>query len=136
MQHFGHTLAFNPFQSIVDTISTELFWICSILDWKGLNLYHPSAHFVSSPSPPPLAPGCLSTPPASFSPLTLSGFFNGMLAVSKPGARNCYTIFRLIPLTLFVSRNLTLTHLPLSRSLDSLLCNLIALTTGLAISLS
>ena len=33
------------------------------------------------------------------------GFFNGMLGVSEPGALNCYTFFRLIPLTLFVSRN-------------------------------
>ena len=34
-----------------------------------------------------------------------SGFFNGMPGVSEPGALNCYTLFRLIPLTLFVSRN-------------------------------
>ena len=34
-----------------------------------------------------------------------SGFFNGMLGVSEPGALNCYTFFRLIPLALFVSRN-------------------------------
>ena len=39
------------------------------------------------------------------------------------GALNYYTLFRLIVLTVFVSRNLTLIHLPLSRSLDSLLCN-------------
>ena len=42
-----------------------------------------------------------------------------------------YTLFCLIRLTLFVSRNLTLTYLPLSRSLDSLLCDLIAPTPGL-----
>ena len=36
---------------------------------------------------------------------TPSGLFNGMLGVSEPGALNCYTFFRLIPLTLFVSRN-------------------------------
>ena len=36
---------------------------------------------------------------------TPSGFFNGMLGVSEPGALNCYTFFRLIPLTLFVFRN-------------------------------
>ena len=36
---------------------------------------------------------------------TPSGFFNGMLGVSKPGALNCYTFFHLIPLTLFLSRN-------------------------------
>ena len=36
---------------------------------------------------------------------TLSGLFNGMLGVSEPGALNCYTFFRLIPLILFVSSN-------------------------------
>ena len=36
---------------------------------------------------------------------TPSGLFNGMLGVSEPGALNCYTFFRLIPMTLFVSRN-------------------------------
>ena len=36
---------------------------------------------------------------------TPCGIFNGMLGVSEPGALNCYTFFRLIPLTLFVSRN-------------------------------
>ena len=43
--------------------------------------------------------------------------------------------FRPILLTLSVSKNLILTHLPLSRSLDSLLCNLIAPTPDLAFSL-
>ena len=61
-------------------------------------------------------------------PLTPSQFFNGMLGVSKPGALNCYTLFRLILLILFVSRNLTLIYLLLSESLDSLLCDLIAAT--------
>ena len=64
--------------------------------------------------------------------LTPSRFFNGMLGVSNPRALNYYTLSRFILLTLFVSRNLTLTHLPLSGSLDSLLCDLIALTPGLA----
>ena len=68
-------------------------------------------------------------------PLTPSGFFNGMLIVSEQGALNCYIFFCPIPLTLFVSRNLILTHLPLSGSLDSLLCDLIAPTDGLAFSL-
>ena len=40
-----------------------------------------------------------------FPSLTPSGFVNGMLRVSEPGALNCYTFFRFIPLTLFVSRN-------------------------------
>ena len=66
-----------------------------------------------------------------FPSLTPSEFFNEMLGVSEPGTLNCYTLFRLIPLTLFVSRNLTLIHLPLSGSLDSVLCDLIALTSDL-----
>ena len=36
---------------------------------------------------------------------TPSGLFNGMLGVSEPEVLNCYTLFRLIPLTLLVSRN-------------------------------
>ena len=36
---------------------------------------------------------------------TPSGLFNRMLGVSEPGALNCNTLFHLIPLTLFVSRN-------------------------------
>ena len=100
--------------------------------------YSSSAHFVSPPSSfslPPLAPGCLSTPPAFSFHLTPSGFFNGMLEVSQQEALNCYTFFCHISLTLFVSRNLTLTYLPLFGSLDSLLCDLIAPTLSLAFSL-
>ena len=63
-----------------------------------------------------------------FPSLTPSGFFNELLGISEPGALNCYTLFRLIPLTLFVFRNLTLIYLPLSGSLDSILCDLIAAT--------
>ena len=66
-----------------------------------------------------------------FPSLTLSGFFNGMLGVFKPGELNYYTLFRLIPLTLYISRNLTLIYLPLFRSLDSLLCDLMAPTPDL-----
>ena len=51
--------------------------------------------------------------------------------VSKPGALNYYTLIRLIPLTLFISRNLTLIHLPFFGSLDSLLCDPKALTPNL-----
>ena len=36
---------------------------------------------------------------------TPSGLFSGMLGVSELGALNCYTFFRLIPLTLFVCWN-------------------------------
>ena len=68
-----------------------------------------------------------------FPSLTPSGFFNGMLGVSKPGALNCFTLFHLILLTSFVSRNLTLIYLPLSKSLDSLLCDPIAPTPDLVI---
>ena len=100
-----------------------------------LQTSYPSfAHFVSSPSTPsptPHSSGCFSTPPACSSPLTPSGFSNGMLGVFEPGALNFYTLFRLIPLTLFVSRNLILIHLPLSGSLGSLLCHLIAPIPGL-----
>ena len=68
-------------------------------------------------------------------PLTLSGFFNGMLEVSKPGALNYFTLSRPILLILSASRNPIKTHLPLSEFLKSLLCVLIASTPGLAFSL-
>ena len=71
---------------------------------------------------------------ASFllSPLTLSGFFNGMLKVFEPGALKYFTFSRPILSTLSVSRNPISTHIPLSGFLDSLLCVLIAPTPGLA----
>ena len=68
-------------------------------------------------------------------PLTLSGFFNGMLKVSVLGALNYFTFSRPIQSTLSASRNPILTLLPLSRFLNSLLCVLIAPTPGLAFSL-
>ena len=58
-----------------------------------------------------------------FPNLIPSGFFYRMLGVSESGTLNCYTVFRLIPLTLIVSRNPTLIHLLLSGFLDSLLCD-------------
>ena len=100
--------------------------------------YPPFAHFVSSPSvppPPPHVPGCFSIPSASSSPLTFSWPFNGMLEVFEPEALNYCTLSCLIQLTLFVSRDVTLLHRPLSRYLDSLLCDLITPTLGLAFSL-
>ena len=100
--------------------------------------YPPSAHLISPSSalsPPSLAPGCTSAPPASSPPLTLSRFFNGMLEVFEPGALNYFTFFRPILSTLSAFRNPILTHLPLSGFLDSLLCDLIAPTPGLASSL-
>ena len=68
-------------------------------------------------------------------PLTLSGFFNGMLEVSEPGALNYFVFYCPIQLILSASRNPILTLLPLSRFLDSLLCVLIAPTPSLAFSL-
>ena len=68
-------------------------------------------------------------------PLTLSGFFNGMLEVSEPGALNYFTFFHPILSTLSAFRNPILTLLPLSGFLDSLFCVLIAPTPGLAFSL-
>ena len=97
--------------------------------------YSLSAHFVSSPSVPsplPHVSSCLSIPPASSSPLTPSGFFNGMLEVFESGVLNYYTVLFI----LFVSRNPTLTHLPLSGSLDFLLCDLIAPIPALVFFLS
>ena len=49
--------------------------------------------------------------------------------VSKPGALNYYTLFRLIPLIIFISRNLTLIYY--SGFLDSLLCDPMAHTPDL-----
>ena len=54
-----------------------------------------------------------------------------MLGVSKPGALNFYTLLRLIQLTLYISRNLTLIYLPFSGSLNSLFCRSIAPTLDL-----
>ena len=83
----------------------------------------------------PLLPAvllCLLPPLLS---LTLSGFFNGMLEVSVPGALNYFTFSHPIQSTLSAPRNPILTHLPLAGFLDSLLCVLIALTPSLAFSL-
>ena len=67
-------------------------------------------------------------------PLTLSGFFNGMLEIFEPGSLNYFTFFRPILSTLSAFRNPILTPLPLSGFLDSLFCTLIAPTPGLAFS--
>ena len=61
----------------------------------------------------PLHPAVLLRLLLSF-PLTPSGFFNGMQEVFKPEALNVVTFFRPILLTLSVSRNPILTHLPFS----------------------
>ena len=70
-----------------------------------------------------------------FLSLAPSEFFNRMLEISEPGALNYYPLSRLILLTLFVSSNLTLIHIPLSRFPNSLLSDLIASTCSLAFSL-
>ena len=62
------------------------------------------------------------------SPLTPLGFLNERLEVSEPRALNYHTLSRIILLILFVSRNLSLIYFPFSRSLDLLLCDLIAPT--------
>ena len=59
-------------------------------------------------------------------------FFNGMQEVFVPGALNYYTLPRLNLWILSVFRNPIFTHLFHFGSLGSLLCDLIALTPGLA----
>ena len=100
--------------------------------------YPPSAHSISpssAPSPLPLLLVIFLRLLPPLLPLTLSGFFNGMLEVSEPGALNYFIFYRPIQLILSVSRNPILTLLPLSGFLDFLLCVLIAPTPGLAFSL-
>ena len=90
------------------------------------------------PLPPhhrPLLLAILLHLPPPLLPLTLSGFFNGMLEVFEPGALNYFTFSHPILSILSVFRNPILTHFPLSGYLDSLFCVLIALTPGLAFSL-
>ena len=101
------------------------------------NSYPPSAHSISSPSSPhhrPLLLAFLLRLLPSLLPLTLSGFFNGMLEVFEPGALNYSTFFRPILLILSAFRSPILTDFPRSGFLDSLLCVLIAPTPGLAFS--
>ena len=100
--------------------------------------YLPSAHFASSPSvpsPPSHVHGCFSIAPASSSPFDSLRVLQRNARSLREGALNYYTLSRVILLTLKVSKNLTLTHLPLSGSLDFLLCDQIVPTPGLAFSL-
>ena len=99
--------------------------------------YPPSAHFISSPLPLHHRPLLLAffmrlLPPL---PLTLSGFFNGMLEVFEPGELNYFTFFCPILSISSAFRNPISAPLPLSGFLGSLLCVLIAPTPGLAFSL-
>ena len=64
--------------------------------------------------------------------LIRSGSFSRMPEVFEPEPMNYYTLSRFMLWILSVFRNPTLNHLPLSESKDSLLCDLIALTPGLA----
>ena len=109
MQHLHPILAFKP---LILSCPLCIFSLCTLTTASCSWLF-------------------LSTSCFLFSSLTPSGFLNGMLGVFKPGALNCYTLFCLIPLTLFVSRNLTLIYRPLSRSLDSMLCDSMAPTPNL-----
>ena len=107
---------------------------CSLAPPSSPNLLSPICPLYISflcPPPPSFSPGFTSAPPVS-TPLTLSGFFNGMLEVFDPGALNYSTFFRPILSTLSAFRNPILTYLPLYRFLDSPLCVLIVLTPGLA----
>ena len=104
------------------------------LVFKPLIPLLPIIYLLPLPPPPSHAPGCPSAPPASSPPLTLSGFFSGMLDVFEPGALNYSTFFCPILSTLSAFRNPILTPLLLSEFLDSLLCVLIAPIPGLAFS--
>ena len=64
--------------------------------------------------------------------LTHSGIFNEMPKIFKLETLNFSTLSRSILWTVSVSRNLNSTRLSLSKFLDTLLCNLIALTPGMA----
>ena len=109
---------------------------CPTLVSKPLMLLLPFLYLLPLPlHHPPLLLAALLRLLHPLSPLTLSGFFNGMLEVFKPEALNYFTFFCPILSTLSASRNPILTHLPLSKFLDSLLCALIAPTPGLAFSL-
>ena len=67
--------------------------------------YPPSAHSISSPSTTVLCSRLFSCASCLHSPLTLSGFFNGMLGVFEPEALNYFTFFRPILSTLSAFRN-------------------------------
>ena len=109
MQHFRPTLTFKPL-----TLLPLTLYLFSLHPFRPLMFLAVFLHV--------LLPLLL---------LTRSEFFNGMLEVFEPEALNCYSLSRLIMLTLSVSSNPTLTHLPLSKSLDFLLCDLTTPTPDL-----
>ena len=92
--------------------------------------YFSSAHFVSFSSKPsqPLMSLVVFLHLLLLFPFWLAQFFNGMLKVFEPGALIYYTLFRAILYIPSAFRNLSLTHLPISKFLDYLLCDLIVPT--------
>ena len=103
---------------------------CPTLAFKPHTLFLPTSYFLSPHFLKFLAVFLYFL--LSIPPLTRSGFFNEMMEVFELGALNYYILSHLIQLTLSVFRNPTSTHLPLSASLNSLLCDLIVLTPSLA----
>ena len=90
-----------------------------------------SAHCVCPPSAP-FAPSLGVFLNLLLLPLTRSGLFNAMLEVSEPEALSYYTLSRFILLILSISKNPTSNYNPLSRSLDSLLCDVTTFPPGKA----
>ena len=113
LQHFRTILTFKPLVPLSPT-----WYLLSLHSHHRLMLLAVSQHLLL----------CLL-------PLTPSGFFNGMLGLR---ARNTELLHFISshPVDLISIEDLTLIHLPLSRFLDSLLCDLIAPTPGLVFSLS
>ena len=106
------------------------------LTFKPLIPFRPPCIFSPAPLQPHHVSRCFSIPLASSSPLWFSqGSLMECWGVSELGTLNYYILFHLIPLIIFVFRNLILIHVPLSGFLGFLLCDLIPSTPGLAFSL-
>ena len=109
----------------------------ALLPHPRFQTYPPTAHSVSSPSASHHRPLLLAVllyllpllPPNSLR------VFQWNAGGLRDRRTDYFTFFCPMLLTLSISRNPILTHLPLSGFLDSLLCILIALTPGLAFSL-
>ena len=143
----SHSWSFPPAPSPLPGLLRHVYFYCAIWPLSAnpalpphpclQTSYSPFPHFMSfSPFAslaPLFSPGCPSTPPTSTPPDSLR-----VLQWNAGGlrARSAELLhFRPIPLTLTVSRNPILTHLPLFGFLNFLLCVLIAPTPGLAFSL-
>ena len=146
----SHSWSCLPCRNTVTPSSDSVMYTSTVQSGPPLLMLHSRPTLVSKPPiPQPPILYLLPLPPhhrplllvallrllPPFLPLTLSGFFNGMLEVSEPGALNYFTFSRPTLSTLSAFRNPILTPLPLSGFLDSLLCVLIAPTPGLAFSL-